>query len=254
MSFRKRSARLLHRPDEPLGDRDARRLTDRAISRPDLSSLTPALETAAPELVARVGDHVDRSLAARMDRPIEETLDRVGIRNLGKDGKTDDRPRILIDGYGNPLAVRPALGKGKREPRHPEPGSGRNRRQIDMPGMPRIASDHAAPADRCRTQRQAGTSEKLSHAFVAHRREQSFQLPHQVPDEVGVAVDRLDRLDRARSQWRSWMPSPSRRRAISVSACSSCAKRRCLPVARLRAWAKAKLVREMAWRMPDLMC
>jgi hypothetical protein len=39
------------------------------------------------------------------------------------------------------------------------------------------------------------SSEHLGDTFRSHRREQTLQLPDEIPDEVGVTVYRLDRLD-----------------------------------------------------------
>jgi len=53
-------ALLLHRTDEALDDADTRRLAEVAVTRPNPSSLAPALERLAPELAAAIGDDVAR--------------------------------------------------------------------------------------------------------------------------------------------------------------------------------------------------
>ena len=102
-----------------------------------------------------------------------------------------------------------------------------------------------------RSKMKPDPSEYLRHALVAHRWEKSFQLTGKVPDKVRVTVDRLDSLyqvpfplfvqsahpDLQRLQVHEENPSrflqrpslidsSSRRRAISLVACSSCAQSR----------------------------
>jgi len=80
-----------------------------------------------------------------------------------------------------------------------------------MPNMPRILGDDTAatpdshfgivirrprpfphyPTDRRRAQDETDPGEHLRHPLVSHRWEQALQLPHEIPDKVGVAVDGL---------------------------------------------------------------
>ncbi len=209
------SALLLHRPNEPLNDRDARRLAEGTVTGADAALLAPAPVTLTAEHAVLVAHDVLEFRALTPDGPTQELPDLSGCRLAGKDREADQPSRHLIDGHGNPPAERPTLRNGKRKPRHPESGSRRDRREIDVPRMPRVASDHATsagrrqlglgiwfaafadhPADRRCAEGQAGTGEDLGHAFVTDHGEQSFELSHQVSDEVGVAIGRLDRLDK----------------------------------------------------------
>jgi hypothetical protein len=52
-----------------------------------------------------------------------------------------------------------------------------------------------------RTQDQTSSGQHLSYTFRSHRLEQALQLPHEILDEVGVAVDGLRRLDQITSGW-----------------------------------------------------
>ncbi len=71
------STLLLHRTDEAFNNGDARGLTDTPIAGPDTSTLAPALEAAAPELCAFVGDHVLGCAPARLDSTLQKSLDLV---------------------------------------------------------------------------------------------------------------------------------------------------------------------------------
>ncbi len=71
------SALLLHGSDESFDNRDARGFTNTPVAGPDAPTLAPALETAAPELCALVGDDVLGCGPARPDRTIKEALDLV---------------------------------------------------------------------------------------------------------------------------------------------------------------------------------
>jgi hypothetical protein len=52
------------------------------------------------------------------------------------------------------------------------------------------------PPNRRRSEAAAGTSQHARHALVAHGREQTLQLSDEIPDEIRVAVDRLDGSDK----------------------------------------------------------
>jgi hypothetical protein len=51
------------------------------------------------------------------------------------------------------------------------------------------------PPNRRGSEAESGTSQDSRHAFVPHGREQTLQLPHEIPDELRVAVDGLDGLN-----------------------------------------------------------
>jgi hypothetical protein len=204
-------ALALRRPDEPFDDRDARRFADPTVSRPDVPTLAPPLETTAPELLALVRDDIAGMLAVCASGSVEEALhlDRRGA--LRKDCEPHADSGKLIDRHGDPPAERPALRHRKRKPWHPESGAGRHGGEVDVPRVPWIPGDNSSSpplglrfivgrftvfpddaADSRRTKVEPQPSEYLCHALGAHRREKFFQLPNEVPDKVRVAVDRLD--------------------------------------------------------------
>jgi hypothetical protein len=57
------------------------------------------------------------------------------------------------------------------------------------------ARGRATSQHRLRSQLEASSGEDLGQALATHRGEQDLQLPHEVADEVWVAVDRVDCLD-----------------------------------------------------------
>ena len=101
-----------------------------------------------------------------------------------------------------------------------------------MPNMPRILGDDTAatpdshfgivirrprpfphyPTDRRRAQDETDTGEYLRHTLVSHCRAQALQLPNEVPDEVGVAVDRLNGLYERTLPWFVHATHPMKKR------------------------------------------
>jgi hypothetical protein len=59
----------------------------------------------------------------------------------------------------------------------------------------RVPSFPHDPTDSRRTQDETDAREDLRHSLVSHRRAQALQLPHEIPDEIGISVDRLDGLN-----------------------------------------------------------
>ena len=55
--------------------RDARGFADTSITGPDAPALAPAFETAAPELLSLVGDHVLGRAPAGLDGTFQKSLD-----------------------------------------------------------------------------------------------------------------------------------------------------------------------------------
>jgi len=205
---------LFHRPDEPFDDRDARRFADPTVSRSDVPTLAPSLETTAPELRALVRDDIAGMLAVCASGSVEEALhlDRRGA--LLKDRESHADPGKLIDRHRNPPAERPALRQREGKPRHPESGAGRYGREIDVPCVPRIPGNNSSPPPlglglilgrstalpdhppyRGCAEVQPGSGEHLSHALVSDLREESFQLTDEIPNEVRITVDGLDGLN-----------------------------------------------------------
>lgn len=201
---------LLDGSNEPLYDGDARGFANTPVARPDTSTLAPALETAAPELSALVGNHVPVCGATCPDGSFEEALD-VGRRGDPREHReAHTSPRYLVDRGHDPPAVRPTLRQRERKPRDPEAGSRRERRQIDVPRVPGIPGNDPStstfeswlivrrrsalsldPSNRRCAEPEPDPSEDVGHALATHRGEQRFQLPDEIPHEIRVAVDRL---------------------------------------------------------------
>jgi hypothetical protein len=116
---------LLHRSNEPFDDCDARRFSDPAVSRPDVTTLAPRLETTAPELPALVRDGIARVLAVCASGSLEKALHLDGRGALRKDRESHADSGKLIDRHRNPPTERPALRCGEGKPRHPESGASR---------------------------------------------------------------------------------------------------------------------------------
>ena len=75
-------------------------------------------------------------LAVCASGSVEEALhlDRRGA--LPKDRESHADPGKLIDRHGNPPAERPTLRQRERKPRHPESGTSRHGREVDVPRVP----------------------------------------------------------------------------------------------------------------------
>ena len=208
-------ANRLPRPDEPFDDRDARWFADPTVSRPDVPTFAPPLETTAPELPALVRDHIAGMTAVCASGSVEETLhlDRRGA--LRKDRESHADPGKLIDRHGNPPAERPSLRCRERKPRHPESGAGRYGREVHVECVTRIPSHDTTTASRTRflgvlvrrflfpddsvnrrrAEMQPRSSQHLCHAYSTDRREQHLPLPDEIPNEVRITVDGPDGLN-----------------------------------------------------------
>ena len=76
----------------------------------------------------------------------------------------------------------------------------------------RCASFPHDPTDRRRAQDETDPGKHLRHPLVSHRWEQALQLPHEIPDKVGVAVDGLYGLNERAFPWLIDTPHPMKKR------------------------------------------
>ena len=136
-------------------------------------------------------------------------------RHLREDGESHQRPGRLVHDHSHPPAERPALRQRIRKPRHPEACPCRDGREIEMPNISWISRNRPTTrptlrrnvirrrtrrlthdaTKRRRSHEQPYPCEHLRHPIVSHGRKQSLQLPHEIPDEIRVAIDWLVGLD-----------------------------------------------------------
>jgi len=154
-----------------------------------------------------------RCLSRVSKEPLKEVANRYrrGLRAI--DRESHHAPGEVIDDDGKPPAEGPDLRQGDGEPGDPETQCGRHGRKIDVPeviGVPGgkdargllggTARSWPFPIAKHPTFRRWGevkacASKDLGNFHLPERRTENFQAPHDVPDELGKAIDRFGQLD-----------------------------------------------------------
>ncbi len=134
----------LHRADESLNDRQAAVFAHSTKARTNPASFAPPFESGTPKLTALVRDDVFGGPAGCFGRATEKRSHVSGARRPFEDRKSHRLAREMINDERYPPAERPDLRQGKRQPRAPESGAGRNGCEVEMPNMIRVSGrDHA---------------------------------------------------------------------------------------------------------------
>ena len=112
---------------------------DGTEARLDTVALASVAEGCA-ELHTVVGDGAVGSVAGAADGTIEDGTHLVGGL-LVEDREPDDAAREVVEDDGNPPAEGPPLGERRGQPWHPEAGTGRHERQVDVPRVAWVLYD-----------------------------------------------------------------------------------------------------------------